>query len=165
VDIHRARAFTIKKDRPVILDTLWTRSNGTQISESRARKIRTSLRDVLSGSKTVAQFLEQAGKTPPDSIALDSIRLRNDLSEEHTVANIVAPDLQGLLYLISRGLSRCGVDIHSAKVATWRGLCENNFYVTSPTGSQIPDRDLPVWTDLIAHVLSGGGDESPNQTQ
>ena len=165
VDIHRARAFTIKKERPVILDTLWTRSNGTQISESRARKIRTSLRDVLSGSKTVAQFLEQAGKTPPDTIALDSIRLRNDLSEEHTVVNIVAPDLQGLLYLISRGLSRCGVDIHSAKVATWRGLCENNFYVTSPTGSQIPDRDLPVWTDLIAHVLSGGGDESPNPTQ
>ena len=93
---------------------------------------------------------------------MDRINLRNDLSEEHTVVNIVAQDLQGLLYLISRGLSRCGLDIHVAKVATWRGLCENNFYVTAPTGSQIPERDLPVWKGLIAHVLSDVGNESPN---
>ena len=47
--------------------------------------------------------------------------LRNDLSEEHTVVHIVAGDLQGLLYLMCRGISRCGLNIHSAKIATWQG--------------------------------------------
>jgi [protein-PII] uridylyltransferase len=155
VDIHRAQAFTMEKEHPVVLDTLWTRSNGMQISESRARRIRAALREVLTGGKTIGQFLEQAGKTPPKGIGLHRIDLRNDLSEEHTVVHIIAQDLQGLLYLMTRGISQCGLDIHTAKVATWRAGAENNFYVTAPEGGQIPDDDLVGWTDRIARVLSG----------
>jgi len=161
VDIHRAQAFTMEKEQPVVLDTLWTRSNGMQISESRARRIRTVLKDVLSGGKMISQFLEQAGKTPPKVIGLDRINLRNDLSEEHTVVHIVAQDLQGLLYLMTQGISQCGLHIHSAKVATWKARAENNFYVTAPVGGQIPDGDLPAWTDRIAHVLRGAGVDLP----
>jgi [protein-PII] uridylyltransferase len=155
VDIQRAQAFTMEKEKPVILDTLWIRSNGMQISENRARRIRATLKDVLTGAKTVEQFLEQAGKEPPDGIALDSIDLRNDLSEEHTVVHIIAHDLQGLLYLMTRSLSRCGLDIHSAKIATWNARAENNFYVTSAEGGQVPDMDLPEWTNRLAQVLRG----------
>jgi [protein-PII] uridylyltransferase len=160
VDIHRAQAFTMEKEQPVVLDTLWIRSNGMQISESRARRIRTTLKEVLSGGKTIEHFLEQAGKKPPHGIVLDNIDLSNDLSEEHTVVHIVAQDLQGLLYLMTRSLSRCGLHIHSAKVATWNARAENNFYVTAPAGGQIPDSDLPEWTDRIARVLRGDGVES-----
>jgi [protein-PII] uridylyltransferase len=154
-DINRAQVFTMERKHPVVLDTLWIRSNGMQISESRARRIRISLKDVLLGSKTVEKFLEEAGKTPPKGIALDRIDLRNDLSEEHTVVHIVAQDLQGLLYLMTRGISQCGLDIHSAKVATGKARAENNFYVTSPAGGQIQDSDLAEWTDRIAHILKG----------
>jgi UTP:GlnB (protein PII) uridylyltransferase len=56
---------------------------------------------------------------------------------------------------MTRSLSRCGLDIHSAKIATWNARAENNFYVTAMTGGQIPDADLPVWTDQIARVLRG----------
>jgi [protein-PII] uridylyltransferase len=160
VDIHKAQAFTMEKEQPVVLDTLWIRSNGMQISESRARRIRSTLKEVLSGGKTIEHFLEQAGKKPPHGIVLDNIDLSNDLSEEHTVVHIIAQDLQGLLYLMTRGLSRCGLHIHSAKVATWNARAENNFYVTAPAGGQIPDSDLPEWTDRIARVLRGDGVES-----
>jgi [protein-PII] uridylyltransferase len=160
-DINRAQVFTMERKQPVVLDTLWIRSNGMQISESRARRIRKSLKDVLLGSKTVKQFLEEAGKNPPKGIALDHIDLRNDLSEEHTVVHIVAQDLQGLLYLMTRGISQCGLDIHSAKVATGKARAENNFYVTSPAGGQIPDGDLAEWTDRIAHVLKGPEADPP----
>jgi [protein-PII] uridylyltransferase len=155
VDIHKAQAFTMEKEKRVVLDTLWIRSNGMQISESKARRIRAALRDVLTGARTIEEFLAQAGKTPPGGIVLDAIDLHNDLSEEHTVIHIVAHDLQGLLYLMTRSLSRCGLDIHSAKIATWNARAENNFYVTSLTGGQIPDRDLQEWTNQLARQLRG----------
>jgi [protein-PII] uridylyltransferase len=155
VDIHNAQAYTIEKTKPVVLDTLWIRSNGMQISENKARKIKSALKDVLTGVKTVEHFLEMSGKTPPNGIVLDAIDLRNDLSEEHTVIHIVAHDLQGLLYLMTRCLSHCGLDIHSAKIATWNARAENNFYVTSMAGGQLPDADLPAWTDRLARALRG----------
>ena len=157
VDIQKAQAFTMEKEKRVVLDTLWIRSNGMQISENKARRIRSTLKEVLTGTQTVERFLEQAGKTPPAGIVLDSIDLHNDLSEEHTVVHIVAHDLQGLLYLMTRSLSRCGLDIHSAKIATWNARAENNFYVTSVTGGQIPDKDLASWKYQLAQVLRGGG--------
>jgi UTP:GlnB (protein PII) uridylyltransferase len=72
------------------------------------------------------------------------------------VVNIVAHDLHGLLYLMTRSLSLCGLHIHSAKIATWNARAENNFYVTTVAGGRIPDTDLPLWTDRLACVLRGG---------
>jgi [protein-PII] uridylyltransferase len=158
-DIHKAQAFTMEKESPVVLDTLWIRANGMQISENRARRIRAALKEVLTGNKTIEQFLDQSRKNPPSGIVLDSIDLNNDLSEEHTVVHIVARDLQGLLYLMTRSLSRCGLHIHSAKIATWNARAENNFYVTVAKGARIPDQDLRLWTDRLAQVLQGAGVE------
>jgi [protein-PII] uridylyltransferase len=155
VDIHKAQAFTMEKEKPVVLDTLWIRSNGLQISETKARKIRANLNEVLTGSKTIEDFLKQAGKTPPEGITLDTIDLRNDLSEDHTVVHIVAHDLQGLLYIMTRSLSHCGLHIHSAKIATWNARAENNFYVTTAAGGQIPDSDLAIWTGRLSRILQG----------
>lgn len=155
VDIHKAQAFTMEKARPVVLDTLWIRSQGMQISENKARRIRAALTEVLTGAKPIEHFLKLAGKTPPAGIVPDAIDLHNDLSEEHTVVHIVARDLQGLLYLMTRSLSRCGLHIHSAKIATWNARAENNFYVTSITGGQLPDADLPAWTSQLVLALKG----------
>jgi [protein-PII] uridylyltransferase len=154
-DIHNAQAFTIEKERRVILDTLWVRSNGMQLLENKARRIRTTLMEVLSGAQSVEDCLVKAGKNPPDGITLDAIDLRNDFSEEHTVIHIVAHDLQGLLYLMTRCLSRCGLLIHSAKIATFHARAENNFYVTTIDGGQIPDSDLQAWTTRLAMELRG----------
>lgn len=155
VDIHKAQAFTMKKETPVVLDTLWISCNGTQISENKARRIRSALRDVLTGARTVEEFLEHTGKVLPAGIVLETIDLRNDLSEEHTVVHIVAPDQQGLLYWMTRSISRRGLYIHSAKITTWNARAENNFYVSSITGGRIPDRDLPIWTEQLAQSLRG----------
>jgi [protein-PII] uridylyltransferase len=155
VDIHKAQAFTIGKQRPAVLDSLWIRCNGMQISEIKARRIQSALKDVLAGGKTMESWLAAAGKTPPSGIVVDGIDLRNDLSEEHTVVHIVAHDLKGLLYWMTSCLSRCGLDIHSAKIATWNARAENNFYVTAIAGGPIPDEDLSVWTDRLIRELRG----------
>ncbi|MBN1567349.1 MAG: HD domain-containing protein [Acidobacteria bacterium] len=155
VDIVKAQAYTMDNKRRVVLDTLWIRCNGMQISETKARKIQSALKEVLTGGRTIENFLRAAGENPPDGIMVDAIDLHNDLSEEHTVVHIVAHDLQGLLYLMTRSLSRCGLDTHSAKIATWNARAENNFYVTSIAGGQIPDRDLDSWTKRLAGELRG----------
>jgi [protein-PII] uridylyltransferase len=155
VDIHKAQVFTMDRNHPVALDTIWMRSGGMQISENRARRIRNALRDILADKTTLEQFLMTAGKQPPSGIPLDNVELRNDLSEEHTVVHIVAHDLQGLLYLMTRGLSRSGLHIHTAKVGTWNARAENNFYVTMLSGGQIPNEDLPTWTEQLRRVFQG----------
>jgi [protein-PII] uridylyltransferase len=155
VDIHKAQVFTMERDIPVVLDTLWIRSGGHQVSEARAGRIRTALKKVLTGESSIEQFLGTAGKHPPDGIPLDSVRLHNDLSEEHTVVHVVARDLQGLLYLMTRALSRCGMHIHSAKVATWNARAENNFYVTTLAGGQIRLEELAQWQETLTRALLG----------
>lgn len=154
-DIHKAQVFTMKRERPVVLDTLWIRSAGMQISENRARRIRMALKEILTAARTVEMYLKGVGKHPPSAIPLESVELRNDLSEEHTVVHVIARDLQGLLYLMTRALSRSGLHIHSAKVATWAARAENNFYVTTITGGQIPDQELLPWKDHLTRMFRG----------
>jgi [protein-PII] uridylyltransferase len=154
-DIHKAQVYTLEKARPVVLDTLWVRSGGTPLSENRAARVRAGLKEVLSGSISVNQFLERAGKSTPEFIVLDSVDLRNDLSEEHTIVHIIARDLQGLLYHMTRTLSRSGLHIHSARVATWNAKAENNFYVTTLSGGQIPTSELGQWRERLKSMFCG----------
>ena len=155
IDILRAQAYTIEKKDSVVLDTLYVRSNGMQISENKAGKIQAALRDVLTGVQTMEQFLARSGKRPPEDIVPDNLDLRNDLSEEQTVVHIVANDLPGLLYALCSCLLRCNLYIHSAKVATWQARAEDNFYVTTEAGGQIPEPDFPMWTDRLRNLLMG----------
>jgi [protein-PII] uridylyltransferase len=154
-DIHKAQVFTLEKAQPVVLDTLWVRSGGMPLSENRAARVRAGLKEVLSGSRSVDQFLKRAGKSTPESIVLDSVDLRNDLSEEHTIVHIIARDLQGLLYHMTRTLSRSGLHIHSARVATWNARAENNFYVTTLSGGQIPTAELGRWREQLKIMFRG----------
>jgi len=154
-DIQKAQVFTLEMQRPVVLDTLRIRAAGGQVSEARGRRILTALKEVLAGQRTIDQLLQNLGKQPPAGIPLDSVDLRNDISEEHTVVHVIARDLQGLLYLMTRALSRSGLDIHAARVATWAARAENNFYVTTLNGKQIPDDELLHWQQSLARSMKG----------
>lgn len=158
-EILRAQAYTMAKKDSVVMDTLYIRSNGMQISEQKARRIRKALKDVLTGTLTIGEFFMQSGKIPPEGIVLEGIDFRNDLSEEHTVVHLVASDLPGLLYVMCNSLARCNLNIHSAKIATWYARAENNFYVTTDGGAQIPDSEFPVWTDRLKNLLQGPSEQ------
>jgi UTP:GlnB (protein PII) uridylyltransferase len=56
---------------------------------------------------------------------------------------------------MTRALSRSGLHIHSAKVATWAARAENNFYVTTLTGGQIPDDELSEWKEHLSRMFRG----------
>jgi [protein-PII] uridylyltransferase len=154
-DIQKAQVYTMNTERPVILDTLWIRSAGTQISEAKARRIRNALKEVLGGARSLDHLLRSTDKHPPAGIPLDSLDLSNHISEEHTVVHVIARDLQGLLYLLTRSLSRSGLHIHTARVATWAARAENNFYVTTLEGGKVPDPELGHWRESLMRTLQG----------
>jgi [protein-PII] uridylyltransferase len=154
-DIQRAQVYTLARKDPVVLDTLWIRSGGMPVNENRAARIRTGLSEVLTGSQGIEHFLIGAGKQAPERLHLESLDLRNDLSEDHTVVHLVAHDAHGLLYAMTRALWRCGLHIHTAKVATWNTLAENNFYVTDQSGSQLLQTELSTWKNKLQNQLEG----------
>ncbi len=154
-DIQKAQVYTMRIEHPVVLDTLWIRSAGMQVSEARGHRVLGALKEVLTRGRAVEQFMHSVGKNPPTGIPLDKLDLHNDISEEHTVVHVIARDLEGLLYVLTRALSRSGLHIHSARVATWTARAENNFYVTTLDGRQIPDEDLPRWQQSLSRTLQG----------
>ncbi|HEY7050000.1 MAG TPA: [protein-PII] uridylyltransferase [Jatrophihabitantaceae bacterium] len=60
-----------------------------------------------------------------------------------TVVELRADDAIGLLYRVTAALERCRVDIRSARVSSLGGAVVDAFYVTTPAGAPIPERERP----------------------
>jgi [protein-PII] uridylyltransferase len=121
--------------------------------EPRWHRTLQDLRGVIGGEQTVEGLLarrpaagrEAAAAPGPAKVALD-----NQLSDTHTVIEIKCPDRVGLLYLITRTLSREGLDIGSARIATEIDQAFDAFYVTDRQGRKIED---PEAMDGIREAL------------
>ena len=111
------------------------------------------LRGVIGGEQTVEGLLarrpaagrEAAAAPGPAKVALD-----NQLSDTHTVVEVKCPDRVGLLYLITRTLSRERLDIGSARIATEIDHAFDAFYVTDREGRKIED---PAAMDGVREAL------------
>jgi [protein-PII] uridylyltransferase len=153
VDISSARVFTSSSAPPVALDTLWISVRRQPVSEARASRIEQDLRQVLSGQLSVQELVRQRA-SPPEKLEPERLAARNDLSEDHTVIELVAGDRRGLLYLTTAVLSRRGLDIHSANIATWQGKAEDTYYVTLRGGGKVPDEQLDGLCEKLRAMLA-----------
>ncbi len=101
------------------------------------------LRRVIRGELAVDALLaERRMRRPGDEGAIPGpgkVALDNHLSDTHTVVEVKCPDRVGLLYLITRTLSREGLDISSARIATEIDQAFDAFYVTDRRGGKITD--------------------------
>ncbi len=100
------------------------------------------LRGVIRGEETVEALLERrhAGRREAESVPGPAkVALDNQLSDTHTVIEVKCPDRVGLLYLITRTLSREGLDIGSARIATEIDQAFDAFYVTDRQGRKVED--------------------------
>ena len=109
-------------------------------AEGRWGQILKDLRQVVRGELTVEALLAarrpaaEATVPGPGKVAVD-----NSLSDTHTVVEVKCPDRVGLLYLITRTLSREGLDISSARIATEIDQAFDAFYVTDRAGRKVED--------------------------
>jgi [protein-PII] uridylyltransferase len=153
VDISSARVFTSSSPRPVALDTLWISVRRQPVSEARASRIEQDLLQVLSGQLSVQELVRQR-TNPPEKLEPERLEARNDLSEDHTVIELVAGDRRGLLYLTTAVLSRLGLDIHTANIATWQGKADDTYYVTVRGGAKVPDQELEALCEKVRVLLA-----------
>ncbi len=102
------------------------------------------LRRVIRGEQTVEALLARrhAGRREAEAVPGPAkVALDNQLSDSHTVVEVKCPDRVGLLYLITRTLSREGLDIGSARIATEIDHAFDAFYVTDRQGRKIEDAE------------------------
>ena len=100
------------------------------------------LHAVIRGEQTVEALLarrQAAGRETSAAPGPAKVALDNQLSDTHTVVEVKCPDRVGLLYLITRTLSREGLDIGSARIATEIDQAFDAFYVTDRQGRKIED--------------------------
>ncbi|NCO33526.1 MAG: hypothetical protein GW893_06610, partial [Armatimonadetes bacterium] len=122
--------------------------------EEKARRTTNSLRRVLSGQESVEALILKTGRPLDARVWIEQAEARNDLSNEHTVLHLVAGDVKGLLYFVTRAVAQLGLDIHTAKITTWSGKAEDAFYVTRRDRHRISDQDLSRVEERIKELLS-----------
>ncbi|MBI4588059.1 MAG: [protein-PII] uridylyltransferase [Candidatus Rokubacteria bacterium] len=110
--------------------------------ESRWSRTLEDLRRVIRGEQGVEALLARrhAGRGGAETVPGPAkVALDNHLSDTHTVVEVKCPDRVGLLYLITRTLSREGLDIGSARIATEIDQAFDAFYVTDRQGRKIEE--------------------------
>jgi [protein-PII] uridylyltransferase len=112
-----------------------------EITEARWRAFRQTLRRVIEGAISIDGKVEDMRRHyPPPSVRTPvTVRVDDDASDFSTVLEIGAPDRMGLLYDITDVLSRAGIDVHLAKVATFDGRVVDAFYVRDELGRKLAD--------------------------
>ena len=116
----------------------------TITSPAHWRRTLAALRSVLAGEESVDALLERrraTGRLPTVVPERARIGIDNTLSDAFTVVEVKCPDRLGLLYLITRTLSACGLDIGSARIATEIDQAYDTFYVHDGQGRRVEDPD------------------------
>lgn len=153
VSIHAAQLYTREGD-DIVLDLLWVDYQGRQVAEAKQESICRDLRAALAGGGSVSDLLAQKHRPAPEPLASLSIRANNALDRDHTVIQLVAADQAGLLYKAAQAMASLGLDIHSARITTWRGMAEDAFYVKGPDGGPLTDDRAAEVEDQLTDLLA-----------
>lgn len=154
VDIHTAHVYTLGAGGDIVLDTLWVTRDHRPVSERLAARIGGQLKQVLLGEVSVSALIEKAGKKI-HPVHIETLEIRNDLSDDHTVVHVVTENVQGLLYAITRSLAALGLDIHTAKITSWAGKAEDAFYVTTRDGGKVPPTEVERLGAMLREQVRG----------
>jgi [protein-PII] uridylyltransferase len=157
-EIHAAQVFTLRAPGSgensdaspnVVLDLLQVGREGRALSSAQSARLAALTREILLGEQSVESALKAANKPIHMALTPHRIGMRNDLSDEHSVLNIVNDNVPGLLYYLTRALAALNLDIHSAKITTWAGRGEDAFYITRRS----QERDEKIADEAIKDVL------------
>ena len=75
-------------------------------------------------------------------------------TDKHTIVDVYAPDMIGFLYKITQTVSRQGLQISFAKLATRGDGIVDSFYVSEFGGKKISNREQTILREKILHTIS-----------
>ena len=137
IDVHAAQIFTRHSTDEIAIDTLYIDYEGRQLMEMKKWQLEGDLLSVLNGELTVDDLLRRWAKKKfekPDEIL---VIVLDNLSDHQTVLEIRCEDKPGLLNYLTHKISELGLNIHSARVATWGYEARDVFYVTNSSGVKL----------------------------
>jgi [protein-PII] uridylyltransferase len=115
----------------------------TTLNEQQCTNIRNELNDVLSGTTDILHLLNRhrmkwKRKTRPPN---PNVRVDVEFEDhpKYTIIDVFAPDMLGFLYRVTETMSKLGLNISFAKIATRVDGIVDSFYVTDQTGSRIEE--------------------------
>jgi [protein-PII] uridylyltransferase len=154
--VHGAQIYSCRLDaRELALDLFWVQSRGSADLGAVAQKLERDLGDVLAGTRRPDDLVprrptekrrDRGGPFVETRVIADQ-----RASPDHTVLEVFTRDRPGLLYTLASALSRAGVSIRLAKIATEGTRVVDVFYVTEPAGGKLgAERAEAVRAALVA---------------
>jgi [protein-PII] uridylyltransferase len=74
-------------------------------------------------------------------ISLESLVLRDDLSDSHTVAEVAGEDTEGLVFGLTSALAALALSISSAHLTMLAGRARHTFYLTTADGHRLSSQE------------------------
>jgi len=157
LSILSCRAFTTESG--LALDVFDVRGAfEPEVGPDRWDRFRAFLRPALAGQVDLSTRVQElrAHYRPAASDFPTSVRVDQDASDFCTVVEVSAPDRLGLLFELASAFAELGIDVHSAKVATYGPRVIDVFYVRDGAGQKL------VETGEIENALitAAGSDRS-----
>jgi [protein-PII] uridylyltransferase len=134
--------------------------SNTALSEEHLSRIKRDVTGVLEGSIEIVHIIEQNRARWKRRTRIVNPNTRCDVEfEDHpqfTIIDIYAPDMLGLLYRITETISRLGLNISSAKIATRVDGIVDSFYLLNADGYKLndPAQRESVKREILATIQS-----------
>jgi len=126
----------------------------SSLREDQSARLHAELNDVFEHRATIAKLMDRHRMKWKRRSRLPNPNIRIDVEfEDHpkyTIIDVYAPDMLGFLYKITDTLSRLGLNIYFAKIATRVDGIVDTFYVLDRNGKRVTD---PVTRDVIGTEL------------
>ena len=146
-DILRGQALTSR--RGLVLDVFEFAEGDRAVDHARLNQL---LKDVITGKIDIAGSLTrpmaEAGQRP----ALPLLYFDNDSSPRYTILEIVADDVPGLLYRISRALSGFGCEVDLVLISTEEDKAIDVFHMRKGS-AKLTDSDQLALTDHLESAI------------
>jgi [protein-PII] uridylyltransferase len=140
VNILGARLET--REDGLAADVLWISTpRGNVISDpAQLRRIGSTVEGVVRGTVNFEQLTSRIRPEPlGPATKRPQLSLNNEISENCTVLEILAPDRLGLAYSMARCLTGLGLNIAFAKLATEKTMAFDVFYLTETGGGKLAE--------------------------
>jgi [protein-PII] uridylyltransferase len=115
------------------------------VPNSRLEEVKAAVRTVLTGATTVDElfpvprrFNSKFRQFHRSNLTM-RVAIDNDSSSRFTIVDVFAHDRPGLLYTLSRAISKLGLSVLLAKIATHVDQVVDVFYVTESDGKKVED--------------------------
>ena len=128
--------------------------SNTALSEDHCSRINRDVTEVMEGRAEIAHLIERQRMRWKRRTRIINPNTRCDVTfEDHpqfTIIDVYAPDTLGLLYRITETISRLGLNISFAKIATRVDGIVDSFYLLDTNGKKLDD---PAQRELIRREI------------